>query len=54
MAEFFCNCRQVSEATVREAIANGAKTVEAVTERTGAGGGCGRCKPGIQALIDQA
>ena len=54
MAEFYCNCRNVSEETVRQAIANGADTVEKVGEATQAGTGCGRCKSGIQALIDNA
>ena len=43
-----CSCRVVSRA---EIVATGLKTVEAVGERTGAGTGCGGCRPDIAALI---
>ena len=38
----FCRCRQVSEGEIREAIRRGARTVDAVKRRTGAG--TGRCQ----------
>jgi nitrite reductase (NADH) large subunit len=46
-----CNCNKVTEATLREVIANGAESVAAVGSSTKAGTGCGSCKPEIERLI---
>ncbi len=46
-----CNCKKVKKSQILAAIAAGATTVEAVGEATGAGTGCGGCKPKIQALL---
>ena len=49
-----CTCYNVSENEVRRVIAeNSLTTVEEVTNFTKAGGGCGRCKPKIQAILDE-
>ena len=49
-----CTCYSVSENEVRRVIAeNGLTTVEEVTNFTKAGGGCGRCKGKIQAILDE-
>ena len=48
-----CQCFNVSERKIREVVkANNLKTVEQVTFYTKAGGGCGQCKPEIQAILD--
>ena len=50
-----CICKAISRARIKEAIANGANTLEAVQKATGAGsGGCRghRCNCKIQELID--
>jgi nitrite reductase (NADH) large subunit len=39
-----CNCHKVTENTLREAVAGGAETVEALGTVTKAGTGCGSCK----------
>ncbi|HVX20982.1 MAG TPA: (2Fe-2S)-binding protein [Acidimicrobiales bacterium] len=44
-----CSCKVVSDRTVRAAIAAGASTVDEVTDRCRAGGGCGGC----HALLEQ-
>ena len=49
-----CVCYNVSENEVRRVITeNSLTTVEEVTNFTKAGGGCGRCKPKIQAILDE-
>lgn len=52
-----CICKAISRAKIKQAIKNGAKTVEEVKIATGATtGGCGgrRCSYKIQELIDSA
>lgn len=53
--EVVCTCfgvtREEIERTIRE---NNLTTVEQVTNYTKAGGGCGKCKPDIQKLLDKA
>ncbi|MDF2615245.1 MAG: hypothetical protein K0S71_3031 [Clostridia bacterium] len=49
-----CICKAISRKTIKEAIKNGAATVEEVQKATGAGsGGCGgkRCTPKIEELL---
>jgi NifU-like protein len=49
-----CTCYNVSENEVRRVITeNQLTTVEEVTNFTKAGGGCGRCIPKIQAILDE-
>ena len=49
-----CTCYNVSENEVRRVITeNQLTTVEEVTNYTKAGGGCGRCKGKIQAILDE-
>lgn len=51
-----CLCRQVTRATLKAAIAQGADTLEKIESKTGAMTGCckgNRCKSAIQDLIDQ-
>ena len=49
-----CTCYNVSENEVRRVITeNSLTTVEEVTNFTKAGGGCGKCKPKIQAILDE-
>ena len=49
-----CLCKGVSDRTVRLAIAEGAKSVEAVGARCGAGTDCRSCRHAIQDLVDDA
>ena len=52
--EKLCTCYNVSENEVRRVIVeNQLTTVEEVTNFTKAGGGCGRCKVKIQAMLDE-
>ena len=52
--EKLCMCFDVSENEIRRVITeNGLTSVEEVTNFTKAGGGCGRCKGKIQAILDE-
>jgi nitrite reductase (NADH) large subunit len=46
-----CNCHKLSERVLREAIASGAESVEALSETTKAGTGCGSCKTELIQLV---
>lgn len=48
-----CQCFDVEEDVIREAIKNGAHTVEEVGDITQAGTGCGGCQDMIQKIIDE-
>ncbi|GET21737.1 (2Fe-2S)-binding protein [Prolixibacter denitrificans] len=52
--KLFCLCNEVEESEVKKAIRKGELYfVPAVSEATGAGTGCGRCRSRIQELIDE-
>ena len=49
-----CTCYNVSENEIRRVITeNQLTTVEEVTNFTKAGGGCGKCKPKIEAILKE-
>ncbi|MBN2209909.1 MAG: Fe-S cluster assembly protein NifU [Sedimentisphaerales bacterium] len=49
-----CTCFGVTESEIRRVVReNNLKTVEAVTNYCKAGGGCGGCKPDIEAIIEE-
>ena len=50
--QIVCNCFNVSENEIIEAIKSGAKTLEEIQEKTYAGGGCSRCRGNIQKILD--
>jgi ferredoxin-nitrate reductase len=47
-----CSCSQVGEGNVLDAIANGCSDFNALCSETGAGLGCGSCKPEVKMLLD--
>jgi bacterioferritin-associated ferredoxin len=49
---FVCHCEAVTDRTVTAAISSGARTVEELTDRCRAGGGCGSCHSHLEALIE--
>jgi bacterioferritin-associated ferredoxin len=51
---YVCHCRVVSDHTIRATIAAGARDVDGVTARCGAGGACGGCRPAIEDLLAEA
>ena len=52
MDKVVCECFGVTNGQVKEAVDNGATTIEEVTEATGAGTGCGACNDDLQRLVD--
>jgi bacterioferritin-associated ferredoxin len=49
-----CSCFAVSDRTLREVIAAGARDVDEIGERCDAGTGCGGCVEEIEDLLDGA
>ena len=50
--ELVCSCSQVGEGNVLDAIANGCSDFNKLCAETGAGLGCGSCKPEIKILLE--
>lgn len=48
-----CFCRKVSAQDIKDAVDNGAKTVEEVQEATTAATVCGRCKSKVEACMKE-
>jgi len=48
---YVCMCRAVTVAQVAASVADGARDVQAVGARTGAGTGCGGCRDHIEQVI---
>lgn len=48
-----CSCNQVGEVNLSTAIQSGCKDFKTLCKSTGAGMGCGSCKPEVKALLDQ-
>ena len=53
MNKIVCNCMDVTYQQVKDAIDNGASTLEEVQEATGAGTACGGCVDDLQRLVDE-
>ena len=47
-----CSCSQVGEGNIQEAIHNGYADFAKLCSETGAGLGCGSCKPEVKAILD--
>ena len=47
-----CSCLDVTYNTIKEAIENGAKTLDDIKDETEAGTICGMCEDEIQEIID--
>jgi nitrite reductase (NADH) large subunit len=48
-----CNCNGVSKGKIVEAVRQGRRNLQEVCNSTRAGTGCGSCKSGAQAILDQ-
>lgn len=51
---YVCICKAVSQASVGQAIASGARTVDAISAATGAGTDCGCCKKTLSRELSRA
>lgn len=48
-----CNCCQVTNGMIKDAVDGGAKTLEEVQDVTGAGTVCGACLEDVRHLVEQ-
>jgi len=46
-----CHCNDVGDREIRAQVSAGARTVDEITDRCGAGGNCGGCVPVIEGII---
>ncbi|MGB6150849.1 MAG: molybdopterin-dependent oxidoreductase [Pricia sp.] len=51
--EMVCSCSQVGDGNLIDAIADGCSDFAKLCSETGAGLGCGSCKPEVKAILDQ-
>lgn len=49
-----CHCEQVTQRTIKHAIADGARSVRQVSAACGAARNCGGCSEAIEALLARA
>lgn len=49
--KMICHCKQVDYITIRKAMIEGARTVEEIKEKTGAGTVCGGCVGDIEEIL---
>ncbi|MFW0784348.1 (2Fe-2S)-binding protein [Gordonia sp. CPCC 206044] len=50
---FVCICRAVTEEEVHEHCSSGCRSVDAVSERCGAGEGCGTCLERLHQIVNE-
>lgn len=48
-----CTCMNITNGMIKEAVDNGASTLEEVQEATGAGTICGACVEDVERLVEQ-
>lgn len=53
MDKIVCNCNSVTAGMIKEAVEEGADTLEAVQEKTAAGTVCGACLSEVEQLVEQ-
>ena len=53
MDKIVCSCFSITNGDIKQAIDNGATTLEEVQDATGAGTACGVCLDDIQRLVDE-
>ncbi|SHN31385.1 ferredoxin-nitrate reductase [Cyclobacterium lianum] len=54
IGEMVCSCGNVGRGNIREAIASGCREFRQLCQQTGAGLGCGSCKPEVRDLLAAA
>ena len=53
LGKLVCSCNQVGEGNLRKLIDSGCQTLSTLCQQSGAGLGCGSCKPEIQRLLKE-
>ncbi len=54
LGKLVCSCNQVGEGNLMKLVAEGCHSLATLCQRTGAGLGCGSCKPEIQQIIKES
>lgn len=54
LGKLVCSCNNVGADNIRKKVAEGCNTLNDVCNTTGAGTGCGSCKPEVKRLLDEA
>jgi len=54
LGKLICSCNQVGEGNLTKLIEDGCHTLAALCQRSGAGLGCGSCKPEVQQIIKES
>ena len=54
IGKLLCSCNQVGEGNIQKLVDEGCTALQDVCQTSGAGLGCGSCKPEIQRIIRQA
>lgn len=52
LEKIVCNCLGITNGEIKDAVYNGANTLEEVQEKTGAGTVCGICLDDVERLIE--
>ena len=52
ISQLSCNCMNVTSGQIKEAVENGADTLEEVQQITGAGTVCGACLGDVERLVN--
>jgi ferredoxin-nitrate reductase len=52
--KLICSCNNVGEGTIQKAIQEGCIQLTDVCKATGAGMGCGSCKPEVKAIVEKS
>ena len=54
MGKLVCSCNNVGEGNLKTCISSGCKDFTALCSQTGAGMGCGSCRPEVRAILENA
>lgn len=54
IGKLVCSCNQVGAGNLQQLIDEGGKTLHELCQRSGAGMGCGSCKPEIQQILNES
>jgi len=53
LGKILCSCNNVGDGNILKTIRSGASSVDAICDQTGAGTGCGSCRPEIQKMLKE-
>jgi ferredoxin-nitrate reductase len=54
IGKLVCSCNQVGEGNLHQLIGKGFESLKELCEHSGAGSGCGSCKPEIQQILKES